>query len=348
MLYIKTIKKGDFLKLKKVIIDTDNTMGMNFRWNDDGLAILYSLGVEEIQIIGLTTVFGNSSIKNVHKQTKRLLKSINRTDIPIYRGASGKDDVDTTAVEFLVEQVDSNPGEITIFGLGPLTNLYGAQKIDPEFFEKVKEIILMGGITEERLTIGRTKIKDVNLRNDLTAALEVLNAKCPVIIINCHICKDLPLNKEHLKKLDFWPQIYLSKIKNEFWMHNKIHKIDHIYIWDVLVPVYLTHPEIFKDNPIHIKASNIEDLQEGSLQETDEAGISVNMPIEVNDEKKFYETIIQTWKNLDKKVRETEHGYANFKNGSVGRSLMKALLSVMIPLLLKLMYKKKGDYYYEK
>ncbi|TXT64225.1 MAG: putative Inosine-uridine preferring nucleoside hydrolase [Promethearchaeota archaeon] len=334
--------------MKKVIIDTDNTMGMNFRWNDDGLAILYSLGEEEIEIIGITTVFGNSSIKNVHNQTKRLLKSVNKTKIPLLKGASEKGEINTAAAEFLVDQVNSNRGEITIFGLGPLTNLYAAQKIDPDFFEKVREIILMGGIIDERLTIGRTKIKDVNLRNDLSAALEVLNAKCPVTIINCHICKQVPLTKEYLKQLDFWPDIYIDKLENEFWLHEKVHKLDHIYIWDVLVPMYLTHSEIFDDNDVYIKASNVEDLQEGRLVESEKAGAAVNMPQNIIDKNKFYNIIIKTWKDLDKKVRETQQGYINFKNGKVGKSIMKSIFSLMIPIFLRLMYEKQGEYYYEK
>ncbi len=332
---------------KKVIIDTDNTMGKPFLWNDDGLAILYSFGQEEFEILGITTVFGNSSGKNVFKTTKKFLKAIGKEEIPLKKGAPKKEKINTEAAEFLADIVASNPGEITILTLGPVTNLYAAHLIDKNFYKNLKEIILMGGITKERLEIGRIKMKDANLKNDLQAAKDVLNAECPVTIINCHICKQVPFRREHMKKVQFWPEKILEKIENEFWVHQKVHHLDHIFIWDVLVPVYLTNPELFEKNEITIKASKIEDIEDGRLKSIKSRGVMVNMPTKVLDKKKFYELIISSWKTFHDQIMQKNEEYKNFKFNKVKLAIMKRLFALLIPLLLKMMYKKKGDYYYE-
>jgi inosine-uridine nucleoside N-ribohydrolase len=49
------------------------------------------------------------------------------------------------AAQFLVDQVNQNPGEVTIVAIGPLTNIARAIMLDPTFPSKVKEIAYMGG-----------------------------------------------------------------------------------------------------------------------------------------------------------------------------------------------------------
>ncbi|MBU5584588.1 nucleoside hydrolase, partial [Enterococcus sp. S181_ASV_20] len=50
--------------------------------------------------------------------------------------------------EYLVKQVNLYPNEITILATGALTNLSEALRIDPNFFKKVQEVVLMGGTIE--------------------------------------------------------------------------------------------------------------------------------------------------------------------------------------------------------
>jgi purine nucleosidase len=49
------------------------------------------------------------------------------------------------AVEFLVETVNANPGEVTIVAIGPLTNIARAIMQDPTFSSKVNQMVYMGG-----------------------------------------------------------------------------------------------------------------------------------------------------------------------------------------------------------
>ena len=71
-----------------LIYDCDITMGLPGRDVDDGLALLYLLGCPEIRLLGITSTFGNSSIREVHPCLLSVLEDLDRGDIPAYPGAS--------------------------------------------------------------------------------------------------------------------------------------------------------------------------------------------------------------------------------------------------------------------
>lgn len=332
---------------KKILIDTDNTLGQQFRWNDDGLAILYSFGKRKFDIIGITTVFGNSSGKKALQNTEKVLRAIRKEQVPLKNGANAKGDTNTDASPFLAEIAASNPGKITLLALGPLTNLQGAYGRDPDFFKNLKKIILMGGITKERLQVGRIKMKDVNLKADLNAALTVLNAECPITVINCHICKQVPLEKAHLMKLKFLPEGIIEELKEEFWLNSKIEQVDHIFIWDVLVPVFLSNPQIFEENKIQVKAKTISDIKDGRLQQVNQNGVEINMPETISDKERFYQEIFETWKSLHERVLNKEGTYREFIHSKIKQTIYKGFFSLLIPIALRIMYKKKGNNFYE-
>ncbi|XP_033143078.1 uridine nucleosidase 1 isoform X2 [Brassica rapa] len=146
------ISNGDVLVREKLIIDTDPGI-------DDSMAIMMAFQTPELEILGLTTVFGNVSTQDATRNALLLCEVAGFPDVPVAEGSSeplkggiprvadfvhGKNGLgevsvplpsrkkcEKSAAEFLVEKVSEYPGEVTILALGPLTNLaiiYG----DPE------------------------------------------------------------------------------------------------------------------------------------------------------------------------------------------------------------------------
>ena len=133
----------------RVILDCDNTMGIPYREVDDGLTLLYLLGRPDIEVVGITTTFGNGTIDEVHPITEALLEEMGREDIPLHKGAGEADEAPTAAAHFLAETVADHPGEISVLAIGPVGNLRGAAKVNDQFFQQVKEIALMGGVSPD-------------------------------------------------------------------------------------------------------------------------------------------------------------------------------------------------------
>lgn len=149
---------------RKVIIDCDPGI-------DDALAIILALKSEEIEVIGITTVSGNVESLQGAKNTLKVLKLLDRLDIPVYLGEStpikrelvtaqdthGEDGLGETfleevsseyirenGVDFILNTL-KNEENVSIIALGPLTNLCRAIEKDSEIFHRVKEIVSMGG-----------------------------------------------------------------------------------------------------------------------------------------------------------------------------------------------------------
>jgi len=151
----------------KLVIDTDPGI-------DDCHAIMMALSYPNIEIVGITIVTGNTSVENGVRNIHYLLHEFNRKDIPVFRGAEraidgrqkyaphvhGEDGFgnvtegkqidldllsDEPAAVSLVRLARKYRGELVIAAIGPLTNLFLAQRLDPEFSRNLKYLYIMGG-----------------------------------------------------------------------------------------------------------------------------------------------------------------------------------------------------------
>jgi inosine-uridine nucleoside N-ribohydrolase len=304
----------------KVIIDCDNTMGLPSWEVDDGLALLYLLGRDDIEILGITNTFGNGSLKDVEYYTKKLLEDIGRTDIPRfsgepfmnqnpgltldvragnrYEGEIPPQEFPSDAAKFLVEQANAYPGEISILALGPAGNLYDAWKIDNAFYKNIKEIVLMGGYTED-LYIGEVNCRELNLSCNPEAAHNMLRAECPVVIFNGHICLQAPFGREDMKRISYWPESRLELIEDWFAAFAGYFTGDWFYLWDLLPAVYLSYPELFDLKSVAINPT-VESMHRGMLQVqpdgANEESTEVIMPDNVLDQNRMMEVLEAGWR----------------------------------------------------
>ncbi|XP_066998055.2 nucleoside hydrolase [Anabrus simplex] len=195
------------MSMPRLLIDTD--VG-----SDDAMALVICAAAElngKAKIEGVTCVHGNTHLDNVCINTLKVLKTINRLDVPVYKGAEsailetvvragdihGNDgfgdfyypdppraDIllqQEHAANYLVKKVSQNPGQLTLLTLGPLTNVALAIRLDPNFCKNVKEVVIMGGNSEGVGNI--TAAAEFNFFSDPEAAYIVIeNMKCPITI----------------------------------------------------------------------------------------------------------------------------------------------------------------------
>ncbi|WP_230198131.1 nucleoside hydrolase, partial [Megasphaera massiliensis] len=154
---------------KKVILDVDTGV-------DDALGILLAIQSGKLDILGITTVNGNVSLEQATLNTCKVLQLAGAEHIPVVQGADkpllrssyfehrvhGKDGLGGAlkdmpvhkqaenghAVDFLIEQIQKHPGEVTLVMTAPLTNLALAVMKAPELVHQVKEVIVMGGVVQ--------------------------------------------------------------------------------------------------------------------------------------------------------------------------------------------------------
>jgi inosine-uridine nucleoside N-ribohydrolase len=145
----------------KVLLDTD--IGTDV---DDAVALAYLLAQPECDLLGITTVTGQASVRAALCSV--LTTAAGRGEIPIYPGAeqplAGEQRQPVAqaapslarwphqaefpqgqAVDFLRRTIRAHPGEVTLLTVGPLTNAAQLFRDDPETAGLLKGLVLMGG-----------------------------------------------------------------------------------------------------------------------------------------------------------------------------------------------------------
>jgi len=289
--------------MKKIIFDCDNTMGISGCDVDDGLALLYLLGEGSAELCGITTTYGNSDADTVYANTLKLLQEIGQTSIAVYKGCPGPATLQSEAVDFIVEEVNTYPHQISILATGSLTNLLGAYQKDRELFTKIAEIVLMGGITKE-LRIGGHLLKELNFSCDPAAAEQVLWAGKKLSVLTGNNCLEAYFSgREFGQKLELSSQPVARYILQQcnYWLHELMAQfgLDGFYGWDVVAAAYLVRPELFEDQAIMI-TPNTRDLRGGWLLHRPWAKVKrpINIP-GIKNAPALRNEIYNSWLRLD-------------------------------------------------
>ena len=184
----------------KILIDTDPGV-------DDAIALILALKHPMLDVVGITTIGGNVGIDHTTMNAAGILQLAEHLDVPLYRGegsplvhlpgrsstAHGEDGLggvtlphddvqvcEGSAAKFIVDTINSNPGEITLVPIGPLTNIAKALELDPSIVEKVAGVMIMGGAEG---TGNVTPSAEFNFWHDPHAARLVVGAGFPNVTI---------------------------------------------------------------------------------------------------------------------------------------------------------------------
>ena len=278
------------------MLDCDNTLGIPLKEVDDGLNLFYLLGIQDFELMGVTTTFGNGTIEQVYKQTQKLVRRI-EVDIPVLQGESQTQASQRTpAAQFLAETVTNHPGEITIVATGPLGNVYAASRLDPDFYNNIEEIVVMGGYTKP-MKLGYRDLAELNFSANPQAAHSVLHAPCPVTVFSGQACLDAPFGLKDILAINYW-QRKLKWTLIQWLIAFGLYTGKFVfYLWDLLPAVYLTMPELFSFEEFRV-GSSLEDLETGMLIEGNAATDPViKLATGIKDRQTFYDHLDETWRN---------------------------------------------------
>lgn len=242
---------------KRIIFDSDLTMGIPDCDIDDGLALLFVLGYEKevpgsLLIEGLCTSYGNSDLETVYGNSQRICNDLSLS-FPVLKGATDKNSAVSEAAHFLVEKANAHPGEISLCVTGSTTNLKGALTLDSQVLSKFREITFMGSITQSLVFNGKI-MDELNFSCDPEAtclALATANHGANITVMtanNCLPAHFMPNEFERNLRTDEEDGGYLWRTCNPWFDTMKKHYgLDGFCCWDVLASAYLVEPELFID-----------------------------------------------------------------------------------------------------
>ncbi|MEO8463505.1 MAG: nucleoside hydrolase, partial [Chloroflexota bacterium] len=185
----------------KVILDVDTG-------TDDAVALMVAALSPDIELIGATTVNGNTTVDNCTENTLRVFDWIGLPEIPVHMGmtrpiaraqmaqlnpasrihgslldlppAATAKLQPGHAVDWLIETYLASDGDITLVPVGPLTNIAIAIQKEPRILERIPEIVIMGGAHHHG---NETASAEFNIWLDPEAARIVVNCGRPIRMV---------------------------------------------------------------------------------------------------------------------------------------------------------------------
>jgi purine nucleosidase len=273
--------------MHKVIFDTDPGV-------DDAMALLFLHRHPEIDLIGITTVFGNASVETTTRNALFLKREWgiaapvakgegktwdpmrNPVDWPVLiHGHDGLGNIDVPetidlpvdgrpAHRFIIDTVRANPGEVTLVAVGRMSNLAYALKEDPDIAGLVKQVIIMGGAFDVPGNI--TPAAEANIHGDPEAADVVMTAPWKVVVVGLDVTMQTVMTRTRLARIverGGKDAKLLSDISQFYIDFYGRHVEDGMVVHDSCACVYLVAPELFttRSGAIRVVAGGIADGQ---------------------------------------------------------------------------------------
>jgi inosine-uridine nucleoside N-ribohydrolase len=259
---------GNAHAAEKILIDTDPGV-------DDALAVVFAFASPQLEVVGLTTIFGNVDTPLATQNSLRLLDIVG-ADVPVAEGAikplyskklptpdfvHGKDGfgeinlpaskrqaIDETAAELIVRTVMASPGEITLVVLGPMTNIALALSLEPDLAKSVKRVVAMGGVLQVYGNV--SPVASANILGDAHAADIVLGTDWDVVLVPGDTTRQVRVTDEWLDRLQenagatgkFIHDI--SRFYRDFYRSGGV--TDGFYNHDPTAVAYVADPTLFE------------------------------------------------------------------------------------------------------
>jgi purine nucleosidase len=193
---------------------------------DDALALAFAVRHPQIQLEAVLTSWGNVGLDLVNLNTVRVLDWLGAKDVPVLAAADrplvepaidaahfhGQDGLGGArlppstrsvlggGVEYLVERLTAEPGEISVVCTGPFTVLALAVQREPRVVECVREVVVMGGTVQMPGNV--TPVAEFNVCADPEAAAIVFDQTWPVTMVGLDVTNRVVVRADEVRKLD--------------------------------------------------------------------------------------------------------------------------------------------------
>ena len=255
----------------KVIFDTDPGI-------DDAMALLLLARHPDVELLGITTVFGNGGLETVTRNAL-YLKDRFGFDAPVARGAdrpvsgeapsaapewvhgaNGLGDIELAATihatldprpahQLIIDLVRQFPHEVTLIAVGRMTNLALALKAAPDIVGLVKEVVVMGGAFGRNGHTGNvTPVAEANIIGDPVAADIAFGASWPVVIVGLDVTKEVTMSDAYVDELAKTGAdgTFVKAIAAHYARFYQAREgIDGFFVHDASAVTYALHPEFF-------------------------------------------------------------------------------------------------------
>ena len=255
--------------MKNIILDLDTGI-------DDSLALALAIADENINLLAITTTYGNVKTKISCLNSNFILKLLNKNNVPVLKGLdhallkdnfkrqkvsaqiqgkNGLGDIEEKCgsydnskypffAPFVLEQIKKYDGDITYITTGPLTNIAYLLENHKEEIIKINEIVSMGGAIIYPGNVSNNA--EANIHQDPHAAKIVLESELKTIIVPLDVTQKSRIT---LEDITYWRNN--NNKQSEIFYKMLLHYINQhpnkneCYIHDPSAIMYCINPKLF-------------------------------------------------------------------------------------------------------
>jgi len=197
---------------KRIVLDTD--IGDDI---DDAFALAVAISSSELELMGVTTVHG--PVEKRARIARKMLSWAGASEVPVYPGFRGCGMPDhepnqaswapetglqppaQAAVDYIVQEVEASPGEITVVAIGPLSNIAQCLEVESSVGEKMAELVIMGGSVRKGYAGAAEPVAEYNIACDPGAAHKVFESSAKLTVVPLDATGTLMYPEQHIERL---------------------------------------------------------------------------------------------------------------------------------------------------
>lgn len=273
---LNTVPGNTFPALpNRVWIDTDAACGLGQRTDpDDCLAVLALLEDPRINVVGVSTVFGNAPAQETRRVANELVERANlhrKSPVRVFGGSSeplreGSAQPEEPAHRVIASALAEGP--LTIVALGPLTNVAAAAERAPGLQRNVAGIVaVMGrrpghrfhpseGTSVGAMLLGHGPVfSDLNFVSDMIAAEQVVRWRRPLFLLPYEVARKVEMDGQALDTLSTRSETgaWVASRSRDwlgFWQ-SKVGRTG-FYPFDLMAAAFVLDPAQFKCADVHV------------------------------------------------------------------------------------------------
>ena len=227
---------------------------------DDGLMLIQCFRSPELNIRGVSVVFGNAPLERAVPIAKNILERFGPEGLLPHSGAASDEDLgrETAAVRAMAEALRAGP--MTVLAVGPVTNVATLLKLHPELHERIERIVMVAArkpgqrfISSERQQLPH---RDFNFELDPAAMQVILDSEIPLVFAPWEVSSKIWLSRDDLAALreTGGSGAWIAET-SEYWIRRWELGISDkgFNPFDTLAAGWVTHPELIESTHVAVR-----------------------------------------------------------------------------------------------
>jgi inosine-uridine nucleoside N-ribohydrolase len=286
--------------------------------HDDAIALLLALASPELELLGVTTTYGNQTLAKTTANAIRVLELVGRSDVPVapvserplvreiavashVHGESGLDGPElpparaaAAPVSAVADRIRAAEQPVTLVATGPLTNV--VRYLEEHGEDAFERIVVMGGSIAEGNV---TPAAEFNVWADPEAAQRVFASGRDVTMIGLDVTHKAILGPAVAERLRAAGRVgtFVAELNDFFSQyHRRTYGWDGAPIHDAVAVAHVIRPGLVETRLRNVEVEVVSDLCRGRtvVDLWQRTGRPANVQVGVDiDEDAFFELLVE-------------------------------------------------------